>query len=261
MKVYPTAEVIDGAGVRIRRYIGTMHIKELDPFLLLDEIKSQDPKDYIKGFPEHPHRGFQTLTFMIKGSLLHTDSEGNQQVLKEMWLQWMNAGRGVVHSEMPLTEKGLLWGFQLWLNNPKEKKMSEPFYYSFPAVLSEESNLHRVWNLVGEPIKERGFYPLTCLFVELKRGAQFNLMPQEGQSSFIALSEGSLLINSARVDAPSLAVLEGNTLLSALKDASFLFGSARPLGEPVVRWGPFVMSSQEEIIQAIKEYREGRCKP
>ncbi|WP_457599904.1 pirin family protein [Hydrogenivirga sp.] len=258
MRIYVPAEVRDGAGVRLRRYIGAGELRELDPFLLLDEFKSSDPEDYIGGFPEHPHRGFQTLTYMIRGRFKHRDSTGAEGVLEGGWLQWMNAGRGVLHSELPLMEKGFLWGFQLWLNNPREKKNSEPFYHNFPAELIEDSPRRKIIDLVGPPMRYEGFYPLTYLHVELKEEGDFKFSPTKGNNTFVALSEGEVLINSREVTAPALIVPEGDFEVRALRDAVFLVGSARLLGEPVARWGPFVMNTMEEIEETIRRLKEGR---
>lgn len=259
MKVYPAVEVIDGAGVRLRRYIGSSYLRELDPFLLLDEFKSSNPEDYLKGFPEHPHRGFQTLTYIIKGRFQHRDSTGAEGIIEDGWLQWMNAGRGVLHSEMPLVSDGFLWGFQLWLNNPKDKKMSEPFYYNFPAQLIEDTALCQVWDLASGHIKEKGFYPLVYLHVKLKKGGKFSLLPKEGSNTFVALSEGIVSSGSLKVEAPALiAWNEDEIEITAIHDAVFIVGSAKPLKEPLARFGPFVMNTWEEIEQTLREYREGR---
>ncbi len=257
MKVYPAVSTVDGAGVKLKRYIGTAYIRELDPFLLLDEIKSSDPKDYSAGFPDHPHRGFQTLTYMLRGRLKHRDSTGAEEVLEEGWLQWMNAGRGVIHSEMPFGEGSTFWGFQLWLNNPKEEKLSEPFYRSYPAkVLKEEEGI-RILDL-AYPIRKEGFYPVLYLHVELAKGKEFKLSPEKDNNTFIALCEGRILIDGGEVGACSLIVPEENVNIKALEDSLFLIGSARPLNEPIARYGPFVMNTFEEIEQAIRDYREGR---
>lgn len=256
MKVYTALSTVDGAGVKLRRYIGAGYVDYLDPFLLLDEIKSSDPEDYRAGFPDHPHRGFQTLTYVVRGRLLHRDSTGAEGVLKEGWLQWMNAGRGVIHSEMPLGEEGTFWGFQLWLNNPKEKKLSEPFYRSYPAkILREEKGL-RIVDL-AYPLSEEGFYPLLYLHVELSRGRGFSLPREEGTSTFLALSEGRILVEGEEVEAPRLLLPEGGLKVIAMDDSFFLVGRARPLNEPVARYGPFVMNTFEEIERAVRDYREG----
>ncbi|RLJ69864.1 hypothetical protein BCF55_0121 [Hydrogenivirga caldilitoris] len=257
MRIYPAIKVTDGAGVKLRRYIGTSYLRELDPFLLLDEFKSSDPEDYTAGFPEHPHRGFQTLTYMIRGRFKHRDSTGAEGVLEDGWLQWMNAGRGVIHSEMPLMKEGLLWGFQLWLNNPKEKKLSEPFYFNFRAREIVRAEGIRVLDLVGEPYRERGFYPLTYLHVELEEGKEYAIELPPENNTFIALSEGRLYLKGTEVKPESVAVFKGGVEVIALEKSVFLLGSAKPLGEPIARYGPFVMNTPEEIEEAIRDYREG----
>ncbi len=261
VEIFPAVEVFDGAGVRLKRYIGTQYIRELDPFLLLDEFKSQNPEDYRAGFPQHPHRGFQTLTYMIKGRFKHEDSTGAEGILKDGWLQWMNAGSGVIHSEMPIMENGFLWGFQLWLNNPSKLKMSDPFYYNFPAEEIEMTETYRVINLVGKPMKENGFYPFTYLHIELKKGAEYGIKLEKENNSFIALSEGKLRILPQDVEIPfsHLAVIKGDEIrIVAEENSVFLFASAKPLNEPIARWGPFVMNTMEEIERTIEDYRKGR---
>lgn len=258
VQIYPAVELTDGAGVRLKRYIGTTYLRELDPFLLLDEFKSSDPADYTAGFPEHPHRGFQTLTYMIKGKFRHKDSTGAEGILEDGWLQWMNAGKGVIHSEMPLMKEGLLWGFQLWLNNPKEKKLSEPFYFNFRAEEVIIAEGVRVLDLVGEPYREKGFYPLTYLHVELGKEEEYAVELPSDNNTFIALSEGKLSLKEVEVRPTNVAVFRGGAEVKALENSVFLIGSAKPLGEPVVRYGPFVMNTQEEIERALKDYRQGR---
>ncbi len=258
MKVFPAVEVIDGAGVRIRRYIGAFP-REIDPFLLLDEIKSSNPEDYRAGFPPHPHRGFQTITYMVKGRFRHKDSSGGEGVLEEGWVQWMNAGRGVVHSEMPLTDKGLLWGFQLWINNPASQKMSEPFYHSYPARRKTISEGVVLSDLVGDVMKEKGFYPLIYLHIQMDEGKTFKIDLPEENTTFVAVSEGIIELNGEEIRKGHLVVPEcGKITIRSVSRSHLLLGSARPLREPIVRWGPFVMNSEEEIKRAVEDFRMGR---
>lgn len=256
MEIFKAVEVTDGAGVRLLRYIGTPHLREIDPFLLLDEFKSDSPEDYKAGFPPHPHRGFQTLTYMIQGRFEHRDSTGERSTLESGHLQWMNAGKGVIHSEMPLMENGKLWGFQLWLNNPAKFKMSTPFYYNYRVqTLVEEEGL-KIMDLVGKPVKKRGFYPLTYLHLELKSRRRFEIELEPEANSFIALSEGFLNLNGMELPETHIAVFRAAKVsLRAERDAVLLLGSARALGEPIVRWGPFVMNTPEEIEQAVRDFR------
>ncbi len=258
MRLFPAVRTTDGAGVRLRRYIGTNLLRDLDPFLLLDEIKSGDPEEFSGGFPDHPHRGFQTLTYMVRGRLKHRDSTGSEDTLEEGWVQWMNAGRGVIHSEMPVEGTGSLWCFQLWINNPRSLKMSEPFYRNFPVRILEASEERKVIDLVGDPLRKEGFYPVTCLHVYLRSGSHFSLDLPEENNTFLALSEGRLRAKAVEVPRGHVAVTKGGVEVEALEDSNFLLCSAKPLGEPIVRWGPFVMNTWEEIDQAVKDLREGR---
>ncbi|MCX7734099.1 MAG: pirin family protein [bacterium] len=262
--VFSGMEVVDGAGVKLKRYIGSPYLNRLDPFLLLDEFRSDDPKDYIAGFPPHPHRGFQTLTYMVSGDFEHKDSTGSQSRLSSGELQWMNAGSGVIHSEMPIMKDGLLWGYQLWLNLPSEKKMSDPFYHNYKAIELTFGEDVRVYLLAGkfQNISQKNWapYPFLYIDVRIKRGGVFEFDVQEDLNSFCLVSEGSIKIQNKQVGKSQIATLSfGNTVkIEALDDAVVLFGAAMPLKEPIARWGPFVMNTVQEIHQAIDDYQSGR---
>jgi Pirin-related protein len=259
--IFPAVEVIDGAGVKLKRYIGNQYVNVVDPFLLLDEFKSSDEKDWIAGFPSHPHRGFQTLTYMISGKFEHKDSTGSHSILLSSGLQLMNAGSGVIHSEMPAMEKGFLWGFQLWINLPRKYKMSDPFYFNFYSQVEEEREGIKVIDLVGKPMRENSFFDLIYKHIEMEKESEFKMEIPKSYSTFIVVSEGKIRILPEKVIIPQekLAVIEGNYLwIFAQEKSHIIFASAPPIREPIARWGPFVMNTKEEIIQAIEDYQSGR---
>ncbi|HEX3974494.1 MAG TPA: pirin family protein, partial [Stellaceae bacterium] len=259
----------DGAGVKLNRVIGNRSLGELDPFLLLDEFRSEDGADYIGGFPDHPHRGFETVTYMLAGRMRHGDNKGHSGLLRPGSVQWMTAGRGIVHSEMPEQEDGLMWGFQLWVNLPAADKMTAPRYQEFepeqvpvaelPGGVKVRVIAGKVGNVVG-PVNGIATAP-TYLDVELPAGtaASFELPP--GQHAFAYPFEGEAAIGDRVVPRGTLAVLgEGTRVALAAKTepARVLVVAGQPLKEAVVRWGPFVMNTQEQIRAAIADYQAGR---
>jgi redox-sensitive bicupin YhaK (pirin superfamily) len=262
--IFPGMEVRDGAGVRLKRYIGSPYLNYLDPFPLLDEFKSDNPDDYIAGFPPHPHRGFQTLTYMISGDFEHWDSTGSKGNLTSGGLQWMNAGSGVIHSEMPKMKNGLLWGFQLWLNSPAKEKMSDPFYHNFKALEINEKNFKI--NLLSGEFKDinqtnLAYYPFLYIDVRISEGEKFEFEIPDKTNCFCLVSEGLIEFpENVRIREVFIGVLsDGNKIkFTALKNSVVLIGCAQPLNEPVARWGPFVMNTKEEIYQAIEDYQMGR---
>lgn len=259
--------VSDGAGVSLLRTIGTPGLLNLDPFLLLDEFRSDNPDDYIAGFPPHPHRGFETVTYMKAGKMRHEDSTGRSGQLVSGGVQWMTAGRGIIHSETPEQEDGLMWGFQLWVNLPADNKMQAPGYLEFspeeiPVV--EVSGMHvRViagfYNKTPGAVQGIATSP-TYLDVQLPEDQVFKLDIPETHCSFIYPYSGSVDVQGQGVSQSELAVLEeGNRVAvsSGGRDAGFLFIAGLPLDEPIVRHGPFVMNTQDEIRQAIKDMQNG----
>ena len=264
----------DGAGVRLHRSLGSRQLDHLDPFLLLDEFKSDDRSDYIAGFPDHPHRGFETVTYMLAGSMRHQDHRGNTGKLTAGSVQWMTAGRGIVHSEMPEQEDGLMWGFQLWVNLAARDKMQEPRYQELPPSAIPEVTRPdgvRIRVVAGEVDGVRGAVtgivtePLY-LDVALPPRARVVHPVPAGHNACAYVFEGEAELGdpasgTARaVGAGSLAVFgpgDGVAVATAASPVRFLLLAARPLGEPVVRYGPFVMNSREEIIQAIQDYQAG----
>ena len=272
VKIVTGQPTSDGAGVRLRRVIGTQDLDQLDPFLLLDEFKSDRPDDYLAGFPDHPHRGFETVTYMLAGSMRHQDHVGNRGELIAGSVQWMTAGRGIIHSEMPQQKDGLMWGFQLWVNLPARDKMTAPRYQDVPTekvptVALADGASARV--LVGEasgvsgPVNGVATQPLYLDVTMAPRGRLSHGLPT-GHSAFAYVYDGRArfgpLEDSTEVAAGQLAVLgDGELVNVATGDgtARFLLLAARPLREPIARYGPFVMNTREEILQAVQDYQRG----
>ena len=264
----------DGAGVKLTRVIGQRDLDMLDPFLLLDEFRSDQAGDYIGGFPNHPHRGFETVTYMLAGRMRHQDNQGNSGLLTPGSVQWMTAGRGIVHSEMPEQEDGLMWGFQLWVNLPASDKMTAPRYQDIaPERIPEITPADgvRVRVLAGRfgqtvgPVSGIAVEP-TYFDIELDAGAQCVATLPAGHNAFAYVYAGSAGLGSAadakRIGRGELAVLEreGDGLLIAAgnEPTRLIVVAGKPLNEPVARYGPFVMNTQEQIVEAMREYRAGR---
>lgn len=254
-------EVMEGAGVRVRRYIGSPELDHIDPFLLLDEMRSDDPNDYIAGFPPHPHRGFQTLTYMMEGRFRHEDSTGSSGTLSSGGLQWMNAGSGVIHSEMPKMNRGRLWGYQLWLNAPSRERWSDPFYRNFKAVEVRDDDL-RENVLAGEDQENFAFFPMLYTDVHLEEGASYTRSIPQTMNAFLVVAEGEVTVGPRRrrVGQHTLAVLgEGEGVsFEAARNSVVLLGAGEPVRESIARWGPFVMNTREEILEAIADYQHDR---
>lgn len=266
--IVPALATLEGAGVTVHRTIGTPALRNLDPFLMLDHFSSDDPDDYIAGFPDHPHRGFNTFTYMLDGHMQHRDSMGNTGDLEPGGAQWMKAASGVIHSEMPRQSAGLLRGFQLWINLPAGEKMSAPAYQefgpeAFPVI---EENGVRVKVLLGEYRGRRGIIedPNTrvhYLDVTLEAGREFTGAVAAEFEGFVYVFEGAAELAGAALAEHTLAVLgEGDavTLKAAGEGARFILVAGLPVGEPIVQYGPFVMNTREEIEQAFADYRDGR---
>ena len=258
----------DGAGVRLTRVIGTGALPDLDPFLMLDEFGSSEASDYIAGFPDHPHRGFETVTYMLAGRMRHRDNQGNSGLLLPGGGQWMTAGRGIVHSEMPEQEEGLMRGFQLWVNLPARDKMTAPRYQDIepgqiPEVASPDGTRVRV--LAGRfggaegPVSAVATEPVY-LDVALAPGGRFEHELPAGHAAFVYVYEGSAAISGKEIAQSRLAVLSPGrkVAVSATAAARFILVAGRPLGEPVVKYGPFVMNTADEIRQAVRDYQTGR---
>src|SRR5690625_2656967 len=264
----------DGAAVKLTRVTGGPDLEALDPFLLLDEFGSDDPDAYIGGLPDHPHPGFETITVMLAGRMRHRDSKGNKGLLEPGAVQWMTAGRGLVHSEMPEQQEGLMRGFQLWLNLPARLKMTAPRYQDIPPEAVPQVELPdgvKVRVIAGEVAGAARAVPLDpevrptepyLLDVELPPGAAASVRLPKDHNVFAYVYAGRLSMGRGEVLARSeLAVLgpgDGVEVEAGEEGASLLLAAARPLNEPVARYGPFVLNSREEIIQAVEDFREGR---
>jgi len=259
--------VSEGAGVTVHRTIGTPALKHLDPFLMLDHFGSDDPDEYIAGFPEHPHRGFVTLTYMLDGHMEHRDSMGNRGDLRAGGAQWMKAASGVIHSEMPKQSNGLMRGFQLWINLPAAEKMSDPAYQEFtPEAIPEVAGEGvRVRVLAGEYSGQRGVIDdphtdLLYLDVSLMPNAVFSLPLASASAAFTYVYEGGALIDQNALPQHSLSVLrqgDGVEMMAGPDGARYILVAGRPIGEPAVQYGPFVMNTREEVEQAMRDYRDG----
>ena len=268
----PGVPTSDGAGVRLTRIIGTAQIDMIDPFLLLDAFESDDPEDYILGFPDHPHRGFETVTYLLAGRMRHKDSAGHEGVIEPGGVQWMTAGRGIVHSEMPEQEDGLLKGFQLWVNLPAAEKMTAPGYQEFsaeqiPVEHIEGGGLVRV--IAGRT--DRGTRALVeqiateplYLDISLQEAAAFEQTVPAAHAAFVYAIEGTVLVGEPRAPLPAghLGVLGDGDCVGihcGPQGGRCLLIAGRKLGEPIARAGPFVMNTREEVLQAFEDYRHGR---
>ena len=261
------AAVTEGAGVTVHRTLGTPALRRLDPFLMLDHFGSDDPDDYIAGFPDHPHRGFITFTYMIDGHMQHQDSMGNKGDLRSGGAQWMKAASGVIHSEMPQQSNGLMRGFQLWINLPAAEKMADPVYQEFsPEAIPEiRQGAVRVRLLAGNYGGKRGVIDdpgtdVQYLDVTLDPGAVFARDLANSYNAFVYVYEGSATMGAATLPQHSLAVLgEGDQveIVAGEAGARFILVAGKPIGEPVVQYGPFVMNTQAEIEQAFRDYQAG----
>ena len=266
-RLIPSRLTSDGAGVTLRRSIGSQDLSELDPFLLLDNFGTDNPDDYIAGFPDHPHRGFETVTYMIKGLMRHRDTSGGEGLLKPGGVQWMTAGRGIVHSEMPEQSEGEMSGFQLWVNLPAARKMCDPRYQDIePEDVSEvqDEGGASVRVIAGEvegvsgPVTEIDIEPVY-VDVALPAGCQFDIDVPAAHTAFAYVFEGEAQIGETQVPMHHLAVLgpgDGVRFESA-SGGRLIFVAGRPFGEPVARYGPFVMNTADEIRQAIDDFRNG----
>jgi redox-sensitive bicupin YhaK (pirin superfamily) len=263
-------DTADGAGVKLKRIIGQPALDMLDPFLLLDEFRSDQAGDYIAGFPEHPHRGFETVTYMLAGHMQHGDNHGNRGDLGPGSVQWMTAGRGILHSEMPQQENGLMWGFQLWVNLPAKDKMTEPRYQDIaperipvvqPAAGVEVRVVAGEFGGASGPVSGIATAPIY-LDLSVQPGATISVPLPEAHSAFAYVFEGeSAQVAGETLARSELAVLtkgEAVTIAGGDKPARVLLVAGQPLKEPVARYGPFVMNTPEQIHEAIADFRAGK---
>ena len=261
----------DGAGVSLTRVLTGKLQRRLDPFLMLDAFGSDDPDDYIAGFPDHPHRGFETVTYMLAGRMRHRDSAGHEGLLGDGGVQWMVAGRGVIHSEIPEQKDGVMEGFQLWLNLPAKSKMAEPWYQDYPSTAIPEyvtadgvtvrviaGTSNGVAGVVTREITE----PLY-LDIHVPAGVSFATALPATHNAFIYVYRGAVEVGGVQVNAQRMGILSNTpgadgVLLTASEDARLILIAGKPLNEPIVQYGPFVMNTQEEIHQALDDFRNGR---
>jgi redox-sensitive bicupin YhaK (pirin superfamily) len=267
-RLLPGLPTQDGAGVSLLRVIGQRTLRDLDPFLLLDRFHSDDPSAYIRGFPDHPHRGFETVTVMLAGHMLHRDSKGNAGNIRDGGAQWMTAGRGIIHSEMPQQVGGLMSGFQLWINLPAREKMQAPAYQDLqrdriPAVGLGGGNVANV--IVGRafdtagPVSAPSTEPLVTTLT-LEDDTPVEIPTPRSHTAWLFVHAGEVLLGETRVPAGTLAILgEGERVRfrADAQRAGVLFAAARPLNEPIARRGPFVMNTEAEIERAFADYRNG----
>jgi redox-sensitive bicupin YhaK (pirin superfamily) len=263
--------VMDGAGVKINRVLTQTLQRRLDPFLMLDNFGSDQANDYIAGFPSHPHRGFETVTYMLEGRMRHKDSAGNEGLLTNGGVQWMTAGRGVIHSEMPEQEDGVMEGFQLWLNLPAKDKMRAPWYRDFngdevPVFTTAEGvkvkviagSSHGVTGAVQREVTE----PIY-IDIDIPAGASFSQSLPEGHNAFIFTYRGVVNVGDKAVGTGRMAILantpgaDGVTIQATEASRLILIGG-QPLNEPIAQYGPFVMNTQAEIFAAVEDFRAGK---
>ncbi len=267
-KVIEPISASDGAGVKLKRSIG-VEPNYFDPFLMLDEFGSENSEDYIAGFPPHPHRGIETVTYMLAGDFEHKDSTGGEGRMTAGDVQWMKTGSGIIHSEMPAMKEGKLHGFQLWINMPASKKMDKPEYNYIDAdkmsVHNDDDKQIKViagkFQKAEGPIKKHNVEPVY-FDVELKKDKEFNFEIPSSHNSFIYLIEGEIKIGKKKhdkvKDSTLILLTNGEKLkVTALTKAKFLLISGKPIGEQIARGGPFVMNTKQEILQAIDDYHNG----
>lgn len=260
----------DGAGVKLNRVLTQDLQRRLDPFLMLDAFGSDNPDDYIAGFPDHPHRGFETVTYMIAGRMRHRDSAGHEGLLENGGVQWMTAGKGVIHSEIPEQEEGVMEGFQLWLNLPGRDKMIVPWYRDFknnelPRFVTHEGaavtviagSSHGVTGAVTRDATQALYLDL-----HLPSRARFEQVLPADHNAFVYVYRGEISISGKAVPTQRMAILGNDpafdgVVIDASSDAKVLLLAGRPLKEPIAQYGPFVMNTQQEIHQAINDFRDG----
>ena len=275
MTIRPVAKITcgmpasDGAGLRMTRILGTPDAQMFDPFLMLDHFDSAESSDYLAGFPDHPHRGFETVTYMLQGRMKHADNTGREGVIETGGVQWMRAGKGIVHSEMPIQTEGRMRGLQLWVNLPGRLKMSDPDYQEFAAgqMPVEErpggvlvkvvagATAAGTASPVGGGAVEARYFDVT-----LPAGARFDEPLPSDLNAMLVVYEGAVRVAGARVEALGAVFLGAGeeAAVEGEADARFLLIAGRPIGEPVAWAGPFVMNTREEVMQAYEDFRSGR---
>jgi hypothetical protein len=261
----------DGAGVKLTRVLAQPLQRRLDPFLMLDAFGTDNPQDYIGGFPDHPHRGFETITYMIAGRMRHRDSAGHEGLLQNGGVQWMTAGRGVIHSELPEQEDGRMEGFQLWLNLAAKDKMRAPWYRDIQSAEIPEFTTAdgvKVRVIAGhshgiDGAMQREVTEPLYLDLEIPAGVMFTQALPASHNAFVYVYRGELEIGDARVPLQRMAILKTNAdsdgvVLKAAVPTRALLIAGKPLGEPIAQHGPFVMNTNDEIFQAVRDYQSGK---
>ena len=271
--LYAGVDTQDGAGVKLTRVLTQQLQERLDPYLMLDNFKSHNPDDYVAGFPNHPHRGFETITYMITGRMRHRDSAGNEGLLQNGGVQWMTAASGVIHSELPEQENGAMEGFQLWLNLAAKDKMNDPWYKDFqsddlPKYSTEDGvdvtviagQSHGIEGAVTRDITEPSY-----LDIYLPAGTSFSQAIPADHNAFVFVYRGTIEIAGETVPTKTMAILENNAdtdgvtiTADSSEDTKVILITGRPLGEPIVQYGPFVMNNQQEIMQAVTDFQSGK---
>ena len=259
----------DGAGVKLTRLLGTPDLRVLDPFLMLDKFHSDNPGDYLAGFPPHPHRGFETVTYMVEGRMRHQDNKGHEGVIEPGGVQWMTAARGIVHSEMPEQEDGLMSGFQLWVNLPKAEKMKDPGYQEYdeaqvPSDIREGVTAKIVTGQTSSgvtgPVTDVTVDPLYAE-LRMEPGAVFEEPIPDAKTAFLAVHTGDVEAGGMKLKEAQLGVFgrgDAIRIKAGPKGARLMLAAGKPIGEPIVWGGPFVMTTEGEVRQAMLDYQQGR---
>ena len=268
-KIVKAIQTSDGAGVKLKRSMGIPELDFIDPFLMFDEFGSENKDDYIAGFPDHPHRGIETVTYMLSGEFRHEDSTGNKGDLGPGSVQWMTAAGGIIHSEMPIMKEGKLHGFQLWVNMPAKLKMSKPSYQNIePKKIPEFNDQEKKIKIIAGkyqdkigPVKGISVDPIY-IDVELEKDKIFNFIIPSLHNAFVYLVTGEIKIGNKKHEqlknSNLICLQNGNDLsVFANEKSKFLVIAGKPIGEPIARGGPFVMNTKEEILKAVQDYHSG----
>ena len=268
-QIVKAIQTSDGAGVKLKRSIGVPELDFIDPFLMFDEFGSENKDDYIAGFPPHPHRGIETVTYMLAGRFKHEDSTGSKGEMGPGSVQWMSAAGGIIHSEMPMMKEGKLHGFQLWVNMPAKLKMSKPSYQNIePSNIPEFKDQEKKIKIIAGrykdktgPVKDTSIDPIY-LDVQLKKGTIFDYVIPSSRNVFVYLVSGEIKIgnkvHNKLQNSTLISLADGNDLkILSVKESQFLIIAGKPIGEPIARGGPFVMNARQEIIKAVQDYHNG----
>ena len=267
-KIVKATQTSDGAGVKLKRSMGIPELDFIDPFLMFDEFGSENKDDYIAGFPPHPHRGIETVTYMLAGRFKHEDSTGSKGEMGPGSVQWMTAAGGIIHSEMPIMKEGKLHGFQLWINMPAKLKMSKPYYQNIePEKIPEFNDKAKKIKIIagkyeGKIGPAKGFVDPIYLDIELEKEKTFNYIIPSSHNVFIYLVCGEIKIGNKNhnklKNSTLICLTDGKNLkISSIKKSQFLIIAGKPIGEPVARGGPFVMNTKQEILKAVQDYHSG----